>query len=103
MKCVWLLLMVMTIMALMPADSLAQEPIKATTFDGKHVLLFRDGSWKPATTDPGSVAHLGAFAEPQQVTLYSRRMYDDYMKRPSASSSGFGTTRASRSRTTSGT
>jgi hypothetical protein len=80
MKCVWLLLMVMTIMALMPADSLAQEPIKATTFDGKHVLLFRDGSWKPATTDPGSVAHLGAFAEPQQVTLYSRRMYDDYMK-----------------------
>jgi hypothetical protein len=80
MKCVWLLIIVMTSVWLMPADGLAQEPIKATTFDGKHVLLYRDGSWKPATTDPGSVAHLGAFAEPQQVTLYSRRMYDDYMK-----------------------
>jgi hypothetical protein len=57
-----------------------QEPIKAATFDGKRVLLYPDGTWKPATADPGSAAHLGAFAEPGQVTLYSRRKYDDYMK-----------------------
>jgi hypothetical protein len=57
-----------------------QEPIKATTFDGKRVLLYSDGTWKPVTTEAGSAAHLGAFAEPSRVTLYSRRKYDDYMK-----------------------
>ena len=80
MRRIWILMMLGALCALAPMAVGAQEPIKATTFDGKHVLLYSDGKWKPATTEPGSVAHLGAFAPPQEVTLYSRRKYDDYMK-----------------------
>jgi hypothetical protein len=80
MKFVWIFITLMALVGLAPAAVKAQEPIKATTFDGKHVLLYPDGSWKPVITDPGSAAHLGAFAEPQQVTLYSRRKYENYMK-----------------------
>jgi len=80
MRRIWILMMLGALGALAPMAVGAQEPIKATTFDGKHVLLYSDGKWKPATTEPGSVAHLGAFAPPQEVTLFSRRKYDDYMK-----------------------
>ncbi len=80
MKRIWILIMLGAVGALAPVTVGAQESIKATTFDGKRVLLYSDGSWKPATTDPGPVAHLGAFAPPQEVTIFSRRKYDDYMK-----------------------
>ena len=80
MKHVWVLVMSVAVSILASTAALAQEPIKATTFAGKPVLLYPDGTWKPVTTSAGSAAHLGAVTEPQQVTLYSRRRYDDYMK-----------------------
>jgi hypothetical protein len=79
MKYLWVAAMFVILGATAPLVR-AQEPINATTFDGKRVLLYANGTWKPAVSDPGSVAQLGAFTEPSQVTLYSRRMYDDYMK-----------------------
>lgn len=80
MRRIWILMTLVVLGAFTPMAVGAQEPIKATTFDGKRVLLYPDGRWQPATTDPGPAAHLGAFAPPQEVTLYSRRKYDDYMK-----------------------
>ncbi len=80
MKHVRTLITVVALGVLAPVTVAAQEPIKATTFDGKHVRLYPDGTWKPAITEPGSASHLGAFGEPRQVTLYSRRKHNDYMK-----------------------
>ena len=80
MKNLWIGVIFMVICAFLPAGVRAQDPIKATTFDGKRVLLYSDGTWKPSTAEPGTARHLGAFAEPRQVTLFSRRMHDDYMK-----------------------
>src|SRR5262245_50289559 len=80
MERVWVLLAAVALGSLTPMLASAQEPIKATTFDGKHVLLYPDGTWKPAVGSAGAASHLGAFAAPRQVTLYSRGKYDDYMK-----------------------
>ena len=80
MKSVWIILAMLLIGVSAAHVAFGQEPIKATTFDGKRILLYADGTWKPVTADAGSAAHLGAFTEPRQVTLYSRRKYDDYMK-----------------------
>jgi len=80
MKHVRSLITIVALGVLAPVSVAAQEPIKATTFDGKHVRLYPDGTWKPAITKPGPVSHLGAFDEPRQVTLYSRRKHNDYMK-----------------------
>jgi hypothetical protein len=80
MKHLWISVIFIALGVVAPIVVKAQDPIKATTFDGKHVLLYANGTWKPSVSDPGSAAHLGAFGEVRQVTLLSRRMYDDYMK-----------------------
>jgi hypothetical protein len=80
MKDLWLLAIFAVIAVLSQETVQAQDPIKATTFDGKRVLLYSDGTWKPSVSEPGQAAHLGAFNEPRQVTLLSRRMHGDYMK-----------------------
>jgi hypothetical protein len=80
MKNFWLLVMFVVVAVFSQAPVQAQDPIKATTFDGKRVFLYADGTWKPSVSEPGQAAHLGAFNEPRQVTLLSRRMHDDYMK-----------------------
>src|SRR3954468_2106351 len=80
MRSVWVIIAILSIGLTASHAAFGQEPIKATTFDGRRVLLYPDGTWKPVIADAGSAAHLGAFAEPRRVTLYSRRKYDDYMK-----------------------
>jgi hypothetical protein len=72
--------LVMLIGLLAPWTVSAQQPIMATTFDGKKVLLYADGTWKASTSDPGSAAHLGALEAPRTATLFSRRMHGDYLK-----------------------
>jgi hypothetical protein len=50
---------------------LAQEPIRARTYSGQTVLLYPDGTWKPALeTDDDS----------KTVKLLSRGKYKDYEK-----------------------
>jgi hypothetical protein len=80
MKTLSMLMFLMVVNVFSSGGVLGQEPIKAMTFDGKRVLLYSDGTWKPSTSEPGSARHLGAFSEPRQVTLLSRRTHGDYMK-----------------------
>ena len=80
MRNVWMMIASVTLGMLAPLVVIGQEPIKATTFDEKRVLLYSDGTWKPALGDAGSASHLGAFSEPRAVTLLSRRKYNDYEK-----------------------
>jgi hypothetical protein len=80
MKQILLTAFVMLIGLLAPWAVSAQQPIQATTFDGKKVLLYADGTWKASTSDPGSAAHLGALEAPRTATLLSRSMHGDYLK-----------------------
>ncbi len=80
MKYLRLSLIIVALSIFSSATVRAQDPIKATTFDGKRVLLYSDGTWKPSVSEPGQAAHLGAFNAPRQVTLLSRRMSGDYIK-----------------------
>ena len=45
MKHVRSLITIVALGVLAPVSVAAQEPIKATTFDGKHVRLYPDGTW----------------------------------------------------------
>jgi hypothetical protein len=66
-----ILLLSFLLQSIFCVEILAQEPIKARTFSGQNVLLYPDGTWKPAVeTGDGS----------KTVILLSRRKYDDYEK-----------------------
>jgi hypothetical protein len=72
--------LVMLIGLVAPWIVTAQQPIKATTFDGNKVLLYADGTWRGWAAYPGSGAHLGTLEPPRTVTFLSRRMHGDYLK-----------------------
>jgi hypothetical protein len=80
MKKILLTAFVVLIGLLAPWIVSAQQPIKATTFDGRKVLLYADGTWKASTADPGSAGHLGALEAPRTATLLSQCMHGDWLK-----------------------
>ncbi len=71
MRCFRFFSMSFLLLSICSVELIAQDPIRARTFSGQTVLLYPDGTWKPALeTDDAS----------KTVTLLSRGKYKDYEK-----------------------